>query len=102
MSDNIHPASRAMRVLAKGVYHGPHLYSSTPMIRIQLDLRALEDWPSNRLPGFNEGLLAMLPGLQQHGCSLHAPGGFVSRLQDGTWLGHVTEHVALELQSSAG
>src|SRR3954453_302116 len=91
-----------MRVLAKSVYRGPHRYSMTPMVRIQLDLGELENWPSNRLPEFNERLLELLPGLAEHTCSLHYRGGFVRRLEDGTWLGHVTEHVALELQSAAG
>jgi cyanophycin synthetase len=72
------------------------------MIRIRLDLGALEDWPSDRLPGFTDSLLVMLPGLREHGCSYGAPGGLERRLREGTWLGHVTEHVALELQTRAG
>src|SRR5437868_4690280 len=72
------------------------------MIRIQLDLGRLEDWPSDRIEGFTERLLAMLPGLQRHGCSYRKRGGFVRRLRDGTWLGHIVEHVALELQTLAG
>jgi cyanophycin synthetase len=91
-----------MRVLERAVYRGPHLFSQTPMIRIQLDLGALEDWPTNRLDGFSAGLLALLPGLHHHGCSLGRPGGLEERLQEGTWLGHVAEHVALELQTLAG
>jgi cyanophycin synthetase len=91
-----------MRVLHSAVYRGPHLFSHTPMIRIRLDLGALEEWPSDRLPGFTDGLVAMLPGLQEHGCSYGTPGGFIRRLREGTWLGHVCEHVALELQTRAG
>lgn len=91
-----------MRVLETGVYHGPHIYSDLPMVRIQVALGALEDWPTNRLPEFTEKLLALLPGLRDHGCCFHEPGGFVRRLEEGTWLGHVTEHVALQLQSLAG
>jgi cyanophycin synthetase len=91
-----------MRVLQSVVYRGPHLFSHTPMIRIRLDLGALEHWPSDRLPGFTDALVTMLPGLQEHGCSYGVPGGFVRRLHEGTWLGHVTEHVALELQTRAG
>lgn len=72
------------------------------MIRIQVDLGALEEWPSHRLAGFSEALLLSLPGLRTHGCSDRTAGGFVGRLEEGTWLGHVTEHVALELQSLAG
>jgi cyanophycin synthetase len=96
------PGKGPMRVLHSAVYRGPHLFSHTPMIRIRLDLGALEEWPSNRLPGFADALLAMLPGLQNHGCSYGVPGGFVQRLQEGTWLGHIAEHVALELQTRAG
>jgi cyanophycin synthetase len=96
------PSGPLMRVLERGVYRGANLFASMPMIRIQVDLGALEEWPSNRIPGFNEGLLTLLPGLGRHGCSYKEPGGFVRRLEDGTWLGHVAEHVALELQSLIG
>ena len=78
-------AARPMRVIERGVYRGPHLYSLTPMIRIKLDLGSLEAWPSNRLPGFTERLLAVLPGLHRHGCCFRRPGGFVRRLEEGTW-----------------
>lgn len=89
--------TQPMRVLEKGVYRGPHLYSHTPMIRIMLDLGRLEDWPTNLIPNFAERLLELLPGLKRHGCSYKKRGGFVKRLQEGTWIGHVAEHVALEL-----
>ncbi len=93
---------RGMQVLERAVYRGPHLYSARPMIRIQVDLGELENWPTNRLPDFSARLLALLPGLANHGCSYQQPGGLVRRLQEGTWLGHVIEHVALELQMLAG
>jgi cyanophycin synthetase len=95
-------ARAPMRVLEKSVYRGPHLYSPRPMIRVRLDLGALEDWPTDRLPDFGEALALLLPGLAKHGCSYRAPGGFLRRMQQGTWLGHVIEHVAIELQASAG
>jgi cyanophycin synthetase len=72
------------------------------MVRIQLDLGEMEAWPSDRLPGFNAALLGAVPGLDRHGCSYRRPGGFVRRLEDGTWFGHIVEHVALELQTLAG
>jgi cyanophycin synthetase len=72
------------------------------MIRIQLDLEALEEWPTDKLPGFAEALTAALPGLADHGCSVRAPGGLLQRMANGTWIGHVVEHAALELQSLAG
>jgi cyanophycin synthetase len=95
-------ATNPMHVIDRGVYRGPHLYSLTPMIRIKLDLGTLEEWPSDRLPGFTERLLALLPGLYEHGCSSRERGGFVQRLEQGTWLGHVAEHIALELQTLIG
>jgi cyanophycin synthetase len=94
--------SQPMAVLERGVYRGPHYYSHTPMIRIMVDLGRLEGWPSNRIPGFADALIEMLPGLDRHGCSLKKRGGFIERLRDGTWIGHVAEHVAIELQTMAG
>lgn len=94
--------SRPAEVLGVRVYRGPHLYSASPMIQIQLDLGVLEAWPTNKLPGFREALVAALPGLERHGCSYGQPGGFIRRMQEGTWLGHVVEHVALELQTTVG
>src|SRR5207344_2150165 len=68
------------------------------------DLGALESWPSAKIPGFNEALLAAIPTLDAHTCSFGTPGGFVRRLKEdgGTWLGHVLEHVAIELQQLTG
>lgn len=91
-----------MRVLERAVYRGPHLYSARPMIRFRLDLGALEHWPTDRLPGFAAELTQTLPGLKNHGCSYGEPGGFLKRMDEGTWLGHVIEHVAIELQARAG
>lgn len=91
-----------MKVLETGVYRGPHLYSHRPMVRLQVDLGVLEQWPTSLVEGFNAALLADLPGLRQHGCCYGEPGGFVRRLEDGTWMGHVVEHAALELQRLAG
>ena len=91
-----------MSVVERGVYRGPHYYSHTPMIRIMLDLGRLEDWPTDRIPGFTDALLELLPGLDRHGCSYRRRGGFVQRMREGTWIGHVAEHVALELQTMAG
>jgi len=91
-----------MRIEECCVYRGPHLYSRTPMVRVQVDLGALEAWPTDRLDGFTDALLAALPGLDQHHCCHGEPGGFVRRLREGTWLGHVAEHVAIELQTLGG
>lgn len=102
MDDRADQLKQPIRVLSTRVFRGPHLFSSLPMVRIEIDLRALEEFPTDRLPGFVDTLLAHLPGLEQHGCSYGEPGGFVRRMRDGTWLGHVAEHVALELQAVAG
>lgn len=98
-----------MQVLENRVYRGPSPYGYRPVIRITLDLEELEEWPSARIPSFNERLLALMPTLHEHGCSYGEPGGFVRRLSEqnsdgshGTWMGHVIEHIALELQCLAG
>jgi cyanophycin synthetase len=94
-----------MKLLETSVYLGPSLYAHFPVIRQVVDLGPLEQWPTGRLgPAFNDALLAALPGLAEHGCSYEEPGGFVRRLTEGegTWLGHVLEHVAIELQNVAG
>ncbi len=94
-----------MRILDRSVYVGPSLYARFPVIRLDLDLGPLEAWPTGRLgPEFVDALAAALPGLAEHGCSYKVPGGFLRRMRedDGTWLGHVLEHVAIELQNIAG
>ena len=94
-----------MRILDRSVYVGPSLYARFPVIRLELDLGALEAWPTGRLGSqFVDALAAALPGLAEHGCSYREPGGFLRRMRegDGTWLGHVLEHVAIELQNIAG
>lgn len=96
------PRPATMRVIERSVYTGPNLYSLRPMVRIRLNLGDLEYWPTDRLPAMTAALLQVLPGLQKHGCSYGVPGGLVRRMQEGTWLGHVIEHVAIELQSAAG
>jgi cyanophycin synthetase len=96
------PASAELRILQTQVFRGPNYWSYDPAIRMLVNLGSLEHWPTNTLKGFNIGLLELLPGLRQHSCSLGRPGGFVDRLEDGTWLGHVAEHVALELQRESG
>jgi cyanophycin synthetase len=94
-----------MRILERSVYVGPSQYAHFPVIRLELDLQALEAWPTGKLgAGFVDGLIAALPGLAEHGCSYREPGGFIRRMreEEGTWLGHVLEHVAIELQNVAG
>ena len=94
-----------MKILATNVYVGPSLYAHFPVIRHQVDIGVLEDWPSVKLgPGFIDGLIAALPGLAEHSCSYSEAGGFLRRLreEEGTWMAHIWEHAAIELQNMAG
>ncbi len=94
-----------MRILDRSVFVGPSLYAHFPVIRLELDLERLEDWPTGRLgPAFVDALVEAVPGLAEHGCSYRTPGGLIRRMKEGegTWLGHVLEHVAIELQNMAG
>lgn len=94
-----------MKIVSTNVYVGPNVYARFPVIRHVVDLGILEDWPSAKLgKPFTDGLVEALPGLAEHGCSYREAGGFLRRLteDEGTWLGHVWEHLTLELQSVAG
>jgi cyanophycin synthetase len=94
-----------MRILERHVFVGPSLYAHFPVIKLELDLAELEKWPTVKLGHeFVDGLVNALPGLHEHGCSYREPGGFIRRMKEdeGTWLGHVLEHVAIELQNMAG
>ncbi|HRI17610.1 MAG TPA: cyanophycin synthetase, partial [Burkholderiaceae bacterium] len=94
-----------MQIRDRSVYVGPSLYAHFPVIKLELDLGTLEAWPTGRLgDAYVDALVAALPSLAEHGCSYRVPGGFIRRMRedDGTWLGHVFEHVAIELQNIAG
>ena len=84
------------------VFRGPSVWARVPVIHQVVDIGDLEDRPSNKIPGFYERLTELIPSLYDHGCSIGRPGGFLQRLREGTWMGHVLEHVALELQNLAG
>src|SRR5512132_4594512 len=91
-----------LTILESRVYRGPNYWSYDKAIHLLVDLGSLEDFPSNTIPSFTDDLLALLPGLHEHTCGVGRRGGFVERLREGTWLGHVAEHVALQLQREAG
>jgi cyanophycin synthetase len=94
-----------MKITATNVYVGPSVYANFPVIRMIVDLGILLDWPSVKCgKGFTDGLQQALPSLADHGCSYRTAGGFLRRLteDDGTWMGHIMEHVALEIQNIAG
>jgi cyanophycin synthetase len=91
-----------MRVLEARAFRGPSIYAYRRVIRMTLDLGELEDYPTDKLGDFNDRLIAIVPTLHEHTCSYGEAGGFVRRLREGTWIGHVVEHIALELQCLAG
>jgi len=96
------PAGPDLRILETQIFRGPNYWSYEPCIRLLVDLGSLEHWPTNTLKGFTKRLLELLPGIAQHSCSVGRAGGFLERLEEGTWLGHVAEHIALELQRESG
>jgi cyanophycin synthetase len=81
---------------------GPNLWASFPVLEVELDLGDLKDRSSDEMPGFNDRLMAWLPSLIEHRCSIGERGGFFERLRRGTYLAHILEHVTLELQALAG
>lgn len=91
-----------MRILSARSLEGPNIYSYSPVMKITVDIGKYEFCSTQKLPEFVDSLLESLPGLAEHECSKGYPGGFVERLREGTYLAHVFEHVALELESLAG
>jgi cyanophycin synthetase len=93
-----------MKILDIRTMIGPNYWSVTrhKLIVMLLDLEELEEKPTNEIPGFLERLQALMPSLYEHRCSEGVPGGFYMRVEEGTWMGHVIEHIALELQTLAG
>jgi cyanophycin synthetase len=81
---------------------GPNIWTYRPVLEAWLDIGELEDYPSNLLPGFTTRLTTWLPGLIEHHCGVGYHGGFIERLNEGTWAGHILEHVVLEVQNLAG
>ena len=96
------PAAPELRIVESRVYRGGNIWSYHPSIHLVVDLGVLEDYPTDTLPGFTDRLVELLPGLENHTCSKGVKGGFIERLREGTWVGHVAEHVALQLQQEAG
>ena len=93
-----------MKIVNIKVLRGPNYWSirRQKLIQMTLDLEEMEQIPSNKVDNFAENLEKLLPSLYEHRCSEGVPGGFLTRVKDGTWMGHVIEHVALELQTLAG
>ncbi|WP_295852818.1 cyanophycin synthetase [uncultured Xylophilus sp.] len=91
-----------IRILNVRYLHGSNIWTYREVLEVWLDLGELEEFPSNKLPGLNERLQAWLPNLIEHTCSPGERGGFLQRLEGGTWMGHVLEHVIIELLNIAG
>ncbi len=93
-----------MNIVDIKVLKGPNYWSvrRPKLIQMRLDLEEMEQRPTNSIPGFMERLEQLLPSMYSHRCSVGEPGGFFQRVQEGTWMGHVIEHIALELQTLAG
>src|ERR1043166_8034277 len=93
-----------MKILEIKVLKGPNYWSirRPKLIQMKLDLEEMEQRPTNKIPGFRERLEKLIPSLYEHRCSEEGPGGFFHRVDEGTWMGHVIEHIALEIQTLAG
>ena len=93
-----------MKILEIKVLKGPNYWSvrRNKLIQMKLDLEEMEQKPTNVIPGFKDRLEKMFPSMYSHRCSVGEPGGFFQRVEEGTWMGHVIEHVALEMQTLAG
>ena len=93
-----------MKILEVRALRGPNYWSNWrhQLIVMKIDLEKMEHYPSNRVPGFSERLEKLIPSLYEHRCSRGYEGGFLERLKEGTWMGHIIEHVALEIQVLAG
>ena len=93
-----------MKILKIQALRGPNIWSvqRKRLIQMRLDLEEMEQFPTNKIEGFKERIEAMFPTMFEHRCSEGVPGGFFSRVERGTWMGHVIEHIALEIQTLAG
>jgi len=91
-----------LKALGIKVLGGPNYFSAGPVIALRLDLGCFDEVFTSSIHGFLERLKSLVPSLEEHHCSVGQPGGFLQRVAEGTLLGHVTEHVAIELQTLAG
>ncbi|HNG63209.1 MAG TPA: cyanophycin synthetase [Ferruginibacter sp.] len=93
-----------MKIVEIKVLKGPNYWSvrRTKLIQMKLDLEEMEQRPTNSIDGFRERLEKMFPSMIEHRCSVGTRGGFFQRVEEGTWMGHVIEHIALEIQTLAG
>ena len=95
-------AFKDIQILRMNYLRGPNIWTYRPIIEALIDLGEMEDHPSNKIVGFNDRINGWLPGLVEHHCGVGHRGGFLTRLVGGTWMGHIMEHVSIELQLLAG
>ena len=95
-------AFKDIQILRMNYLRGPNIWTYRPIIEALIDLGEMEDHPSNKIDGFNDRVNGWLPGLVEHHCGVGHRGGFLTRLVGGTWMGHIMEHVSIELQLLAG
>lgn len=93
---------KTIEILRVTHLRGPNMWTYEPVLEVVVDIGELEEYPSNRIPGFPERLAGMIPSLIEHRCSYEERGGFLRRLKEGTWPAHILEHVTLELLGLAG
>jgi cyanophycin synthetase len=91
-----------IQIIRVTALNGPNIWTYRPVVEALVDIGTLEDYPSHRIPGFSACIQAWLPGLIEHRCGVGTRGGFNLRLDEGTWAGHIMEHLAIELQNLAG
>tara|TARA_R110002126_G_scaffold279836_1_gene426945 strand:- start:105701 stop:108322 length:2622 start_codon:yes stop_codon:yes gene_type:complete len=91
-----------MKILEHRALRGPNRYSRYQAAFMLLDIGDFEERPSDTIEGFTDRLIKLVPTLQSHGCSIGGDGGFITRLRRGTWMGHIVEHIAIEMQCLAG
>jgi cyanophycin synthetase len=93
-----------MQIIEIKVMRGPNYWSISrrKLVVMKLDLEELEELPTNKIKGFGERIEKLIPTLFEHRCSEGVEGGLFTRIKEGTWMGHVIEHIALELQTLAG
>lgn len=93
---------KSIEILSHRHLRGPNMWSYNPALEVLIDIGDLEDYPSDKISGFYERLCNCLPSLHEHRCSYGEPGGFLKRVEEGTWPGHILEHLTIELQNLAG
>lgn len=93
---------KTIKILQIKYLDGPSMWTYDPIIEAWVDIGELEDFPSNKIPGFYERLCKKVPSLVEHRCSYEERGGFLKRVEEGTWPCHILEHLTLEIQNLAG